>query len=105
MPQFRKKPIVVDAEQFRLAHKPYPAGVVPIVVDQDEGHFIGLYNPILAEQRGKVAFDLEQDAGWVVATDGSWIVTGTRGERYAVKAEVFEEIFERVSARARDQGI
>jgi len=84
MPKFRKKPVVIEAEQFFRAREPWPAGVVwhdPNPSGRDE--------PYLA------VVTLE---GTMRCTDGDWIITGVKGERYPCKPDVFEATYEPAGA-------
>ena len=92
MPKFRKKPIVVEAEQFFLAKKPWPAGVVDFwpperPEDSDEPEDV-VYGP-------PQVHTLE---GPLIVSDGDWIITGVKGERYPCKPDVFEATYEAVES-------
>ncbi len=74
--KFRKKPVVVEAEQFWPGTEPWPDGVkgcvgYPFWVDTLEGdHHIVL--------------------------PGDWIITGVKGEKYPCKPDIFETTYEKV---------
>ena len=75
MTKYRKKPIVIDAEQFFQNKEPYPEGVKGA-----EGY----------------ACWIETLEGNHDVTDGDWIITGVKGEKYPVKDEIFEITYEKV---------
>lgn len=72
---FRKKPVVVEAEEYRKG------GVVPKGV-------------IVQQHKGEPWAFIETEAGRLAVEDGDFIVTGLGGERYPVKAVRFWEIYE-----------
>lgn len=85
MPQFRKRSIVVTAEQFDSIANPSPFGKVH------------------AEKEGAgTRYMLHTPNGAVPVDDGDWIVdnTPTRDDDYyPVKPDVFEQLFEPVPER------
>lgn len=85
MPKFRKKPVIIDAEQFFPDRTPWPAGVI-------EGE-ITLYSnaaPPVTEMR-HIVRTLEGDH---ICSPGDWIITGVKGERYPCKPDIFEATYE-----------
>ena len=74
MPKYRKKPIVVDAEQFHLKVGKWPEGV-------------------LIDRLQNFAY-IETLEGRMRVQDGDWIVTGIKGEKYPVKDKIFKETYE-----------
>ena len=76
MPKFRKKPVVVEAEQFFRDKLPFIPGML---MWQNSGqHYV-----ITPE-------------GPLNISDGDWIITGTKGETYPCKPDVFAETYELV---------
>ncbi len=74
MAKFRKRPIVVDAEQFRAADV-FPEGErVPTYIDTLEGRML--------------------------VSDGDWIITGVKGEKYPCKPDIFKATYEPVEESA-----
>ena len=71
--KFRKKPVVIEATQwFKVGDHPAVAG-------------------------------FPDDKGWIdtlegghIVTPGDWIITGTKGEKYPCKPDIFAEIYEPV---------
>ena len=74
MTKYRKKPIIIDAEQFWPHEKPWPIGV-----KKQHG------NPHLIET-------LEGD---MIVTPGDWIIMGVKGEKYPCKPDIFEMTYEK----------
>ena len=86
MPKFRKKPVVIEAEQFFPSKKPWPEGVYRVggsqgTEDEDDSH---------------VFCRIDTLEGKLSVSTGSWIVTGVQGERYPVKPDIFEATYEAV---------
>ena len=84
MPKFRKKPIIVDAEQFTNENKNIAFNFVRrnCAAEHDESG-----NPILKIQT------LE---GVMTASLGDWIIKGLRGEFYPCKPDIFEKTYQPV---------
>lgn len=80
MAKFRKKPVVIEAEQFFFAKKPWPTGVVGF--DAGSG-----------DNSGAEIITLE---GPLNVSDGDWIITGVKGEKYPCKPDIFEATYEAV---------
>lgn len=94
--KFRKRPIVIEAEQFLLGSESYPAGVEPVWVDQfDDGLVLCAYEDTPSKP-GNVAFGIRTLEGWHVVKHGDWIITGVKGERYPCKPDIFEATYEPV---------
>jgi len=72
MQKFRKKPIVIEAEQFWPEQPTWPPGVV---------------------MRG-AAYFIKTLEGEHVATPGDWIIRGIANELYPCKPEIFELTYE-----------
>lgn len=81
MPKFRKKPVIISAEQWwpgkEVAGVQYPAPDQP-------SSLIGAYGLIQTLEGG------------MYATPGDWIITGVKGEVYACKPDIFEATYETV---------
>lgn len=79
MPRYRKKPIVIEAEQW-FPDRPiegveYPTSKVH--------HW---------EPRGWI----ETLEGGHIVSPGDYIITGAKGEKYPCKPDIFEETYEKV---------
>ena len=77
--KFRKKPVVIEAEQY-IAEKHEPKGLC-----WELGH--GFDCPHI--------HTLE---GCYLVADGDWIITGIKGERYPCKPDIFEMTYEPMEA-------
>lgn len=74
--KFRKKPVVIEATQFwENTPDGWPIGVYK---DGGKGHFIDTLE------------------GPLHVSEGDWIITGVKGERYPCKPDVFEATYEEV---------
>lgn len=76
--RFRKKPIIVDAEQFHPKQKPWPYGVK------------------LNQDSGMSWYSIRTLEGSMLVLPGAWIVTGIMGERYPVQDDIFKDTYEKV---------
>ncbi len=76
MPKFRKKAIVIEAVQF-TGEQPWPEGV---------------YASTNPNERGLPRiFTLE---GPNEVTEGDWIITGIKGEKYPCKPDIFDATYD-----------
>ena len=79
MAKYRKKPIVVEAEQFFLEATPWPRGVVR--------------RPTVDGSNDHVIITLE---GAMAVSEGDWIITGVKGEKYPCKPDIFAATYDLV---------
>ncbi len=77
MSKFRKKPVVVEAAQF-FEHGMWPEGVCDCPNTNVSGRHI---------------HTLEGDH---VVSEGDFVITGIKGERYPCKPDIFEATYEPV---------
>lgn len=73
--KFRKKPVVISAEQFYPDREPWPAGVLREIRPADHG----------SQRRGfdtVTRYVVKTLEGEHIASPGDWIITGVKGERY-----------------------
>lgn len=82
MPQFRKKPIVVEAEQFFVAAKTLPFNYDSVCQFDGDKWLIST---------------LEGD---MTISEGDWVIKGVNGEYYPCKPDIFEKSYEQVDAVA-----
>lgn len=85
MPQYRKKPVVIEAVQLtrEVLDAPHPSPL----------HFVGVtYYPV---EGYAVIPTLEGD---MRANLGDWIIRGVKGELYPCKPDIFEATYELVEA-------
>jgi len=77
MAKYRKKPVVIEAEQFfHTGH--LPEGVECVCAGNNYSAYIKTLE------------------GVMIVTDGDWIITGIVGEKYPCKPDIFEQTYERV---------
>ena len=85
MAKFRKKPVVIEAEQFF-----YDA---PNTGDLRLKY--GLYQEMSRDHIEKTCF-IRTLEGALAVSDGDWIITGVKGERYPCKPDIFDATYEPV---------
>lgn len=87
MAKFRKKPIVVYAEQFWPDTRPVPDGVTIFVA--------GPFHPSL--KQGEFDFAVVNTLeGSMKVEPGDWVITGIEGEHYPCKDSIFRATYEAV---------
>ncbi len=89
MARYRKKPVVIDAEQFvSMAYYLGPSAapnIEGVCWCGKEGQYPHIHT-------------LE---GIHRVSDGDWIITGVKGEKYPCKPDIFEATYELVGAASR----
>lgn len=75
MQKFRKKPVVIEAEQFWPNNEPWPDGVCRNVVSS-------------------TGFAIHTLEGSHEVTPGDFIITGIKGEKYACKPDIFAATYD-----------
>ena len=90
MSRWRKKPVVIEAEQFEPTRKPWPEGV-------EQPEYVGgcRVNGLVNGEERYWVLTLE---GWLTVSSGDWIITGVQGERYPCKPDIFEQTYDPVEA-------
>ena len=86
--EYRKKPVVIDAEQFFLKDwlgKP---------TDKKGRWTNGVYIEIQIDSSTKLFIDTLE--GRHEVTDGDWIIKGIKGEKYPCKPDIFNLTYEKV---------
>ena len=84
MANYRKKPIVVEARQFFRDVTPWPDGVIQCEPDPHK----------------RKDFRIDTLEGPHKVSNGDWIITGVKGEKYPCKPDIFEATYERVEGSA-----
>lgn len=104
MPQFRKKPIVIQAEQW------FPPGDPrhnPAMLSDRKGNSVDppdyrqpgdLYQYSKVPGMGDHIFLVKTLEGDLTVSPGDWIITGVAGEKYPCKPDIFEATYEPVSS-------
>jgi len=84
MPQFRKKPVVIDAYHWEpLAPNPFPE--IP--------HWLIMTNYDIGPGNSLIIKTLEGD---MRADPGDWIIRGVKGEVYPCKPDIFAATYDPV---------
>jgi len=97
MPKFRKKPVVIEAEQltdrsimkvYEFIHGPMMPFTTSIVrekwMDYED----------LIRKEGMRLKTMESDNETQVASMGDWVIKGVEGEFYPCKPDIFEKTYE-----------
>ena len=85
--KYRKKPVVIDAEQF-----------VSIENMSDPSGTISNIDVVFKDWRSKTGWSIKTLEGKHEVTEGDWIITGVKGEKYPCKPDIFEMTYEKVEA-------
>lgn len=91
MPQFRKKPVVIEARQWIGGFDDNPE-----ILDwiKSEGGYAG-YIPATSLKGGRIAIKTLEGAA--IAQLGDWIIKGVKGEFYPCKPDIFEATYDLVT--------
>lgn len=81
--KFRKKPVVIEAEQFTEENKNRAFNFVRC------NHFADW------DENGKPTLRIQTLEGEITASLGDWIIKGVNGEFYPCKPDIFEKTYER----------
>lgn len=84
---FRKKPIVVQAEQFKVDQRPLPEGVESVASRS-------------GDPTSWTGYRVETPDGWVSVLDGDWIIIGPVGDHYPCKPDIFAATYDEVPCDA-----
>lgn len=98
MSKYRKKPIVVDAEQW-FKNKPV-SGVrklVPISINHSRKDINGKEVGRGIFHEAPEHFVVDTLEGPLEVREGDWIITGVKGEKYPCKSDIFELTYEPVT--------
>jgi hypothetical protein len=99
--KFRKKPVIIEAEQCFWNKKPYPEGVQTRYIDpMGRAHYDLDLEPesIVGVDYQLIVKTLEGDH---IVSDGDWIITGVKGEKYPCKPDIFEMTYERLDSQTK----
>lgn len=80
--KYRKKPVVIDAEQFKdpIDKQEADYWFLKKIWWDSEGHF----------------FYIATLEGNMQVSNGDWIITGVKGEKYPCKDDIFKMTYEKV---------
>jgi hypothetical protein len=82
MPKFRKRPVVIDAVQFRTSEHPSE-----LAADVEAGR-------VRYPEDGNAMIDTLE--GSMIARPGDWIIRGVKGELYPCRDDIFRATYEAV---------
>jgi len=91
MRKFRKKPVVIEAEQFDGSW----ASAKPILEWMEPSRPIDRSGARWADRDGGTIF-INTLEGEMTASPGDWIIKGVKGEFYPCKPDIFEATYEPV---------
>ena len=94
--KYRKKPVVIEATQFFIATEPWPEGVEryrPTIEELERFLTAGGKPSVMPDGYSLVIKTLE---GPLFVTEGDWIITGVKGERYPCKPDIFAATYEKL---------
>lgn len=88
MAKFRKKPVVIEAQQFlaAMASLPFTGEGDPVLYGCDHG------KNAICNLCGK--FYINTLEGPHVVSEGDWVICGVKGEFYSCKPDIFELTYE-----------
>jgi hypothetical protein len=95
MPKFRKKPVVIEAEQFTDEMKDRVFNWV--------NHSGGRRSYPNTDLEGRPTLSIETLEGVMTASLGDWIIKGVKGEFYPCKPDIFEATYESAEAEMPDE--
>jgi hypothetical protein len=102
MPRFRKKPVVIEAEQFFIEAEQFfddQGRRIQEWIEECGQH--GKWHPAFPSEEYPEAsprpstFTIFTMEGAMVASEGDWIIRGVKGEFYPCKPDVFEMTYDR----------
>jgi hypothetical protein len=76
--KFRKKPVVIEATQF--------------LINTPDGWPVGVYK----DSESPTGYQIDTLEGSHQVTEGDWIITGVKGERYPCKPDIFAATYDPV---------
>ena len=106
MPNYRKKPIIIEARQFTTDATPAEAHAIYQWVEKNT---LGSFEPMeviegrkpypasgvsIDPRDGRLIISTLEGLHW--ADPGDWIIRGVRGEFYPIKDSIFRETYEPV---------
>lgn len=89
MPKFRKKPIIVEADQWY----PNKRGIGMATAPRKDLAWEG---QVYADKQSSTGYSIDTLEGAHEVTPGDWIITGVKGEKYPCKPDIFAMTYESV---------
>ena len=99
MAKYRKKPVVIEAIQFKLIEKiPCKHGIAKKYNDLEIAEFMDKAIRVKTipngSSEGKI--EIETLEGTMIASVGDYIIKGVNGEFYPCKPDIFHKTYEKV---------
>nr|WP_289038268.1 hypothetical protein [uncultured Allobacillus sp.] len=85
MAKYRKKPVVIDAVQFKDDSQ----------IIEEIGQMMGGTTVIDYEKPDEPILKIETLEGTMIASEGDYIIKGVNGEFYPCKPDIFEKTYEK----------
>lgn len=102
MAKYRKKPIVIEAEQCFFGRK-WPDKVRGKYIDPiGKLHYCGFYDAFDGSPGIDYKLVVSTLEGDMEVSNGDWIITGIKGEKYPCKPDIFEQTYESVATGCHD---
>lgn len=89
MVEYRKKPIIVDAECWHNFQQKNQLGVLPDIFSHEGGNKCSKCGKLLDEHG-----TIPTLKGKHIVCPGDWIILGVKGECYPIKPDIFEQDYE-----------
>ena len=95
--KFRKKPVIIDAEQFLQKGKWIIQNPFQVVktLKAYTNTIKGYESPLPVSDK---VYGVETLEGWHIVTNKDWIIKGVKGEFYPIKPDIFEMTYERANS-------
>jgi len=87
--KFRKKPVVIEAEQF-------------IPFEDDMGKLVSNVSKVYKNALSPTDWAIKTLEGEYHVTVNDWIITGVKGEKYPCKPDIFEKTYDEVLDDSND---
>lgn len=96
MAKFRKKPVVIEAVQFRVDNQEEVARFVGRGSFHIDYAPVDLGEAVTYDQKSPVYLIISTLEGDMKAQIGDWIIKGVKGEIYPCKPDIFKATYEKV---------
>lgn len=102
--KYRKKPVVIEAEQWRAITNRNVDGVICGVYDRNLDEWIYPSTmPLYYDTTHGNRIVQSPNWGWIntlegglVVRDGDWVITGVQGEKHPCNPDIFNQTYEQV---------
>ena len=92
--RFRKKPIVIEAEQLCWKNWSGMTLLEGIVSEKNPARTVSTFSDMCGEGPEYIEVTIPTLEGDHVAKHGDWIIRGVKGEVYPCKPDIFEATYE-----------